>query len=42
VNALHNQVLPALFYAFMALHLGAVLKHHFFGRRTDDVRRMLR
>lgn len=39
---LHNQVLPALFYVFIALHLGAVLKHDFIGRRTQDVRRMLR
>lgn len=39
---LHNQVLPALFYVFIALHLGAVLKHHFIARRTQDVRRMLR
>lgn len=39
---LHNQILPALFYVFITLHLGAVLKHHFISRRTEDVRRMLR
>ena len=39
---LHNQVLPLLFYAIVALHLGAVLKHHFITRRAEDVRRMLR
>jgi cytochrome b561 len=39
---LHNQVLPFLFYAIIAMHLGAVLKHHFIAARTDDVRRMLR
>lgn len=39
---LHNLVLPILFYAIIALHLGAVLKHHFVARRTQDVRRMLR
>lgn len=39
---LHNFVLPALFCGLIALHLGAVLKHHFGTRRADDVRRMLR
>ena len=39
---LHNQVLPVLFYGVIAMHLGAVLKHHFLARRTSDVRRMLR
>jgi cytochrome b561 len=39
---LHNQVLPILFYAIIAMHLGAVLKHHFITRRTADVRRMIR
>jgi cytochrome b561 len=38
----HNQILPVLFYAIIAMHLGAVLKHHFIARRTEDVRRMLR
>jgi cytochrome b561 len=38
---LHNQVLPFLFYAIFAMHLGAVLKHHFIARRKNDVRRML-
>jgi cytochrome b561 len=40
--ALHNQILPVLFYGVIAMHLGAVLKHHFIARRTEDVRRMLR
>ncbi len=39
---LHNQVLPLLFYAIIAMHLAAVLKHHFVARRTQDIRRMLR
>ena len=39
---LHDQVLPALFYVLISLHMGDVLKHHFIARRTDDVRRMLR
>ena len=39
---LHNQVLPILFYAIIAMHLGAVLKHHFITRHKADVRRMLR
>ena len=39
---LHNQILPMLFYAVIAMHLGAVLKHHFVARRRGDVRRMLR
>jgi len=39
---LHNQVLPVLFYGVIAMHLGAVLKHHFLARRPADVRRMLR
>jgi cytochrome b561 len=41
-TTLHNQILPFLFYAVIAMHLGAVLKHHFIARCTDDVRRMLR
>ena len=41
-RALHDQALPAAFCALIALHLGAVLKHHFIARRTQDVRRMLR
>jgi cytochrome b561 len=41
-STLHDLILPASFYVFIALHLGAVLKHHFIARRTDDVRRMLR
>jgi cytochrome b561 len=41
-KTLHNLVLPILFYAIIALHLGAVLKHHFIARRMQDVRRMLR
>lgn len=39
---LHNQILPVLFYGVIAMHLGAVLKHHFVARRPADVRRMLR
>jgi len=39
---LHNQVLPVLFYGVFAMHLGAVLKHHFLARRPAGVRRMLR
>jgi cytochrome b561 len=39
---LHDQVLPVLFSLVIAMHLGAVLKHHFNARRTDEVRRMLR
>jgi len=39
---LHNQILPVLFYGVVAMHLGAVLKHHFVARRPADVRRMLR
>jgi cytochrome b561 len=39
---LHNQILPLVFYAIFAMHLGAVLKHHFLAGRKDEVRRMLR
>ncbi|MBC7800049.1 MAG: cytochrome b/b6 domain-containing protein [Gemmatimonadaceae bacterium] len=39
---LHNQALPILFYGIIAMHLGAVLKHHFVARRPEDIRRMLR
>jgi cytochrome b561 len=39
---LHDQVLPVLFCLGLTMHLGAVLKHHFIARRTQDVRRMLR
>jgi cytochrome b561 len=39
---LHDHILPLIFYAIIAGHLGAVLKHHFLDRRTGDVRRMLR
>jgi cytochrome b561 len=41
-STLHDLILPASLYVFIALHLGAVLKHHFIARRTEDVRRMLR
>ncbi len=41
-DQLHNWILPALFAAALFIHVGAVLKHHFLGGRTDDVRRMLR
>lgn len=37
---LHGWVLPALFYAVIAAHVGAVLKHHFTDGRRGDVRRM--
>jgi len=40
-QTLHDFILPTLFCAAIALHLGAVLKHHFLARRRDDVRRML-
>lgn len=39
---LHDDVLPLVFYGIMFVHLGAVLKHHFFERRIGDVRRMVR
>jgi cytochrome b561 len=39
---LHDRVLPLLFYGIIAMHVGAVIKHHFVDRRIDDVRRMLR
>jgi cytochrome b561 len=39
---LHNYVLPLLFYGVIAMHLGAVLKHHFLAHRSADVPRMLR
>ena len=39
---LHNWILPALFAVAFVAHLGAVLKHHFLGGRTAEVRRMLR
>ena len=41
-RTLHDLVLPLAFYALIALHVGAVLKHHFADRRLGDVRRMLR
>jgi cytochrome b561 len=41
-STLHDQILPASFYVFFALHLGAVIKHHFISRRTAVIRRMLR
>ena len=40
--ALHDYILPFLFYPIVGMHLLAVLKHHFISRRTEDVRRMLR
>lgn len=39
---LHAWVLPALFYAMLALHLAGVTKRHFVDRDTSAVRRMLR
>ncbi len=41
-RTLHDLVLPLAFYALIASHVGAVLKHHFADRRLGDVRRMLR
>jgi cytochrome b561 len=40
-RALHDVALPLVFYGVFALHLGAVLAHHFVRRRTGAVRRML-
>ena len=39
---IHNGVLPFAFYSVIALHLGAVLKHHLLDRRVEDIRRMVR
>ena len=41
-QVLHAWVLPALFYATLALHLAAVAKRHFADRDKGAVRRMLR
>ncbi len=38
----HNWCLPVLFYAAIALHVGAVVKRHFSEGRRDSVGRMLR
>lgn len=38
----HGGVLPYLFYAAIAAHIGAVLKHHFIDHHRNAVRRMLR
>lgn len=38
----HAWALPALFYATLLLHIGAVVKRHFGDRDTSAVRRMLR
>lgn len=40
--AIHAWALPVLFYAALALHIGAVLKRHFGDRDASAVRRMLR
>ncbi len=40
--AIHAWALPTLFYAALALHVGAVLKRHFGDRDALAVRRMLR
>jgi len=40
--SIHSWALPALLYAMLGLHLGAVLKHHFGDRDRSAVRRMLR
>jgi cytochrome b561 len=39
---LHSWILPILFYGAIAVHAGAVLKHHFANGGSDAVRRMLR
>ncbi len=41
-TALHDWVLPLLFFPLILTHLAAVIKHHFFDRHTADIRRMLR
>jgi cytochrome b561 len=38
----HDLILPVLFSLVIALHLAAVLKHHFVSGRVADIRRMLR
>ena len=40
--AIHAWALPALFYAALVLHIGAVLKRHFGARDASAVHRMLR
>jgi cytochrome b561 len=40
--AVHDWVMPSLFYALLVLHIGAVLKRHFGDRDKSAVRRMLR
>jgi cytochrome b561 len=42
LTILHDRVLPLLFFGIIIAHVGAVLKHHFVDRRSDDIRRMLR
>lgn len=39
--AIHGWLLPAVFYAAILAHVGAVLKHHFTDGRVHDVRRMI-
>ena len=41
-RTLHDLFLPLAFYTVIALHITAVVKHHFGDRRLGDVRRMLR
>ena len=41
-QTLHNVLLPALFHAFVAMHVIGMVKNHFIARRTQDIRRMLR
>jgi cytochrome b561 len=39
--AIHDLVLPSAFYVLILAHIGGVMKHHFWDRRTSDVRRMV-
>ncbi|WP_375464035.1 cytochrome b [uncultured Methylobacterium sp.] len=39
--AMHGWLLPALFYAAILAHVGAVIKRHFADERFQDVRRMI-
>lgn len=41
-SRLHGAMLPWLFYAVLALHVGAATKHHFIDRDRNTIRRMLR
>ena len=41
-SALHDAILPLVFYAIIAMHVFAVLTHHFADRRLGEIRRMVR